>query len=76
MTDCNPVSSPAARDTEQSDPAASPEELEEAAAFIPHYRAAVGALVWIARTTKPEILYAVNQCGSTPTRPPLNDLSG
>jgi hypothetical protein len=71
MTDCQPVSTPAAPGTKlkkagslSEDGPADPTVVAEAQAFAPYYRSAVGALLWIARTTKPEISYAVNQCAA------------
>jgi hypothetical protein len=71
MSDCNSIITPAAPGTKlqksSTDKPAEdvdPSVLADAAAFVPHYRAAVGHLLWLARTTKPEILYAVNQCAA------------
>jgi hypothetical protein len=62
MTDCHPVSTPAAPGTKlpklsEADP------VDSEAALFP-YRQAVGALLWLARCTFPEMLYAVNQLGA------------
>jgi hypothetical protein len=72
MTDCNPASTPAAPGSKltKSGQGAEVQELVDLVAqaaaeeFYPFYRGAVGHLLWLARTTKPEILYAVNQCAA------------
>jgi hypothetical protein len=73
MTDCVAISTPAAPGTklQKSKPSDALGETEqdvrdqaETVAFLPFYRRAVGSLLWLARTTKPEIAYAVNQCAA------------
>jgi hypothetical protein len=72
MTDCHPSATPAApgsklqksgQGVEESEPI-DQDSMAAAEAFYPYYRGAVGHLLWLARTTKPEILYAVNQCAA------------
>jgi hypothetical protein len=62
MSDCHPVSTPSAPGTKlpklaESDP------VDAEAALFP-YRQVVGALLWLARCTFPEMLYSVNQLGA------------
>jgi hypothetical protein len=72
MQDCNSCQTPAAPGSKlqksgqgvEPELPIDPKTLASAEAFYPHYRSAVGALLWLARTTKPEILYAVNQCAA------------
>jgi hypothetical protein len=59
MTNCQPVATPAAPNTKLEAPLESATVKPEDLAFP--YRALVGALLWIARTGRPDILYAVNQ---------------
>jgi hypothetical protein len=61
MSDCKPSSTPAEPNSKLIK---TPDgEKDYDAAKFP-YREAVGALLWIARTCRPDILYAVNKLGS------------
>lgn len=66
MAECKPCRTPAAPGTKLIK---TPDgELDQEAADFP-YRSAVGALLWPARTARPEIIYAVNQCGAHANNP-------
>ena len=54
MEDCNPVATPAA-------PGSKLRRCEKTEELSFPYRELVGNLLWLARTTRPDILYAVNQ---------------
>ncbi len=58
MENCKPVSTPAAPNTKLV--RSSPGSVDEEAAAFP-YNSAVGALLWVARCSRPDILYAVGQ---------------
>jgi len=60
MTDCKPCRTPAAPGTKLVK--ATDDDVSACSEFP--YRSAVGALLWPARTARPEIIYAVNQCGA------------
>ncbi len=66
MSDCKPVDTPAAPGTklQKSDTESKGQMPEDAVAFSELYRGAVGATLWVARTTVPEMLYGVNQCAA------------
>jgi hypothetical protein len=60
MLDCSPVDTPAIANTKlcaNLDP-----ELADKSGF--NYRGVVGSLLWLARLSRPDILYAVNQLGA------------
>jgi hypothetical protein len=59
MQDCKPERTPAAPSTKLAKPT-STDAVDPDSATFP-YREAVGALLWFARTGRPDILYAVNQ---------------
>lgn len=61
MQDCKPCRTPAAPGTKLLRSAS--DENDVPGNTFP-YRSAVGALLWPARTARPDILYAVNQCGA------------
>jgi hypothetical protein len=67
MTDC--LKSKPLRPQRANSRSRKPLVLAEAEAFFPHYRSAIGSLLWLARTTKPEIFNAVNQCNAHCTAP-------
>ena len=58
MENCNKVSTPAAPNTKLV--RSTPETIDEEAASFP-YSSAVGALLLVARCSRPDILYAVGQ---------------
>lgn len=66
MQDCKPCRTPAAPGTNLMK---TTDEITDPVAIEFPYRSAVGALLWPARTARPEILYAVNQCGAHAQRP-------
>ena len=66
MQDCKPCRTPAAPGTKLLKTA---DGVIDAAASEFPFRSAVGALLWPARTARPEILYAVNQCGAQAHNP-------
>ena len=57
MTDCTTVTTPAAPATKLIKPNS---PINDGSSAFP-YRSAVGELLWLARTGRPDILYAVNQ---------------
>ena len=59
LTDCKPMSTPAAPGTKLYKTVPS-DDVSENSTFP--YQSAVGILRWFSRTTHPQILYAVNQC--------------
>ena len=66
MQDCGFVDTPAAPGTKlERTPLG---EIDEEARKFP-YREAVGALLWLARCSRPDILYAVNQLGAHCSNP-------
>ena len=61
MSDCKPASTPAEPNSKLIKSVDGEKDYD--AAKFP-YREAIGALLWIARTCRPDILYAVNKLGS------------
>ena len=66
MENCSPVSTPAAPNTKLI--RSNQETIDEEAAKFP-YQSAVGALLWVARCSRPDILYAVGQVAQHSIRP-------
>eukprot|EP01032_Pedospumella_encystans_P029741 gene29741-33577_t len=66
MTDCKPCRTPAAPGTKL---VKTPDGEHDAECAAFPYRSLVGALLWPARTARPEIIYAVNQCGAHANNP-------
>jgi hypothetical protein len=62
LTDCYPVSTPSAPGTKLE------KYTGEETCDFP-YREAIGTLLWIARCSRPDIMYAVNQCGAHCNKP-------
>lgn len=60
MSDCKPCDTPAAPGTKLTKTSTPPDPLDTETCNF-DYRGAVGSLLWLARTTRPDILYAVNQ---------------
>jgi hypothetical protein len=71
MQDCAPVSTPAlpgSKLTPNRDPT-----LVDRSGF--DYRAAIGSLLWLARLSRPDILYAVNQLGAHAQYPTIEHVT-
>jgi hypothetical protein len=66
MRDCSPQWTPAAPGTKLIK---TPDGIEDPEARGFPYREAVGSLLWLARTSRPDILYAVNQLGAHAINP-------
>lgn len=66
MADCKPCRTPAAPGTKL---VKTPDGEHDAQSAAFPYRSLVGALLWPARTARPEIIYAVNQCGAHSNNP-------
>ena len=73
MSDCKPVSTPAEPNSKLVKTAVDDDKDYDAMSFP--YREAVGALLWIARTCRPDILYAVNQVGSHCNNPNMSHIT-
>jgi hypothetical protein len=61
MTDCKPLSTPAEPNSKLIK---TPEGESDPESLKFPYREAVGKLLWLARSSRPDILYAVNQVGA------------
>ena len=62
MATCAPVDTPAVPNTKLTRPSQEAQQDQESQRFP--YREAVGSLLWLARATRPDILYAVCQCAA------------
>jgi hypothetical protein len=72
MKDCNPQWTPAAPGSKLEK--SLPDTVDPEAKDFP-YREAVGSLLWLARTSRPDILYAVNQLGAHAMNPNLSHVT-
>ena len=61
MSDCKPVATPAEPNSKLLKAVAPPTESN---VLQYPYRSAVGSLLWLARTSRPDILYSVSQVAS------------
>jgi hypothetical protein len=71
MTDCHPKNTPAAPGTKLKKNLG---PVDEDTAQYP-YRAAVGTLLWLARCSRPDMLYACNQCAAHCSNPDQTHVS-